>query len=446
MGPMRTLLAIGLLASTAAAADRPNFLIVLVDDLGKEWLSCYGSVHKTPNIDTLAAGGIRFETCYATPLCTPTRHEMLTGRYPFRTGWTTHHDSPRWGGQYFDWNREITFARVLREAGYRTAIAGKWQINDLRTHPDALDRHGFDEHCVWPGVEADNPPAAERYFDPFVQINGKRATLQGEFGPDVFRRFIIDFMARNRSLPFCAYYSMVLVHGPNTKTPLNRETSAKGAGLYPGMVDYVDHEVGLLVKALTDLKILDRTIVFFTSDNGSPGTTCRANGRLVKGGKGSMTEPGICVPFIASCPGRVPGGRVTDELIDFTDIFPTLVELAGAKPPPKVVLDGRSFASILLGRAPASPRREWVFSQLGFRRVIRDKRFKYYWDGRLYDLHNDPGEFLDLAKSDNREAIVAHAKLEKALKSLPPDAELPFGRRTPTGPPDKDWSNEPRDD
>ncbi len=414
-------------AATVAGAERPNILFILADDLGKEWLSCYGSEHKTPQLDALAAGGVRFENCYATPLCTPTRHEMLTGRYPFRTGWTVHHDTPRWGGQYFDWNREVTFARVLRDAGYATAIAGKWQMNDFRTHPDALRRHGFNEHCVWPGVEADNPPAAERYFDPFVQTNGKRETLKGRFGPDVFCDFIVDFMERHRTVPFCAYYAMVLPHPPMTKTPRNLDTDKKGAALYPGMVDYIDYQVGLLIKVLEDLKIRDKTIVFFAADNGSPGTVCRANGRDVHGGKSDVVEPGICVPFLVNGPGQVLAGKVSDELIDFSDVFPTLLDLAGARPPKDVVIDGRSFVWAFTGRPRTGPARDWIYSQLGPKRVIRDKRFKMYWDGRLYDLIADPAERLDLGESDNRDVLAAHQKLEKALKSLPADAKLPFG-------------------
>ncbi len=408
-------------------AERPNFLFILVDDLGPEWLSCYGSEHKTPRIDRLAETGIRFQTVYATPLCTPTRHELLTGRYPFRTGWTVHHDTPRWGGQYFDWRREVTFARVLRDAGYATAIAGKWQINDLRTHPDALKEHGFDEHCVWPGFESDNPPAAERYFDPFVQTSGKRATLEGRFGPDVFNEFMIDFIRRNKERPFLAYYAMVLTHTPFTKTPHNKDTTAEKIALHPGMVNYVDYLTGRLVDTLDELKLRERTVILFTCDNGTVmGVKGRMNGRLVNGGKGTLTEAGIRVPLIVNWPGRTPAGRVSDELVDFTDFFPTLLEMAGVKPPEGVTLDGRSFAGLLTGRPDAHPPREWIYSQLGTNRVVRDKRYKLYSDGRLYDAEADPDERVDLAASEDPAAVAARRKLGSVLKSLPKDAKLPF--------------------
>ena len=403
--------AVAVSAVETTAAERPNILIILADDLGREWLSCYGSEHTTPHIDALATGGVRFETCYATPLCTPTRHELLTGRYPFRTGWTTHHDAPRWGGQYFDWKREFTFARMLRDAGYATAIAGKWQVNDLRAQPQALREHGFGEHCLWPGFETGNPESEARYFDPFLQTNGKRGIRKGAFGPDVCREFLIDFMARHRTVPFCAYYASILVHSPYTKTPHNLQANLNGTQFYAGMVDYLDYEVGCLVKALEDLKIRDKTIILFASDNGGPGVTCRANNRDIKGAKGEVTEAGVLVPFIANAPGLVLAGKVSDELIDFTDVFPTLAALTGAKLPPDIVLDDE--------RA---------------KRVIRDQRFKLYWDGRFYDVVADPAEKFDLSGSDNRQAITAREKLEKALRSLPPDATLPFAPRPPEPP------------
>jgi arylsulfatase A-like enzyme len=427
--------------------ERPNIVLIMVDDLGREWLSCYGSEeHQTPNLDALAEDGVRFETCYATPLCTPTRTELLTGRYSFRVGWTlygdpptggpeerlaepgwiNHWDVPRWAGKYFDWEKEITFARVLRQAGYATAIAGKWQINDFRKHPDALHQHGFDEHCMWTGYETGNPPSGERYWAPYIQQNGNRRTRDGGFGPDIFCDFLIDFMRRNRDRPFLAYYPMVLTHGPFTTTPHNRESlgaDTQGAQrkrqLFPGMVDYVDHLVGQLVGALDELRVRDNTLVFFTTDNGSPGVSCRANGLTVPGGKGKITEAGICVPLIANCPRLIPGGRVTDALVDFSDILPTFAELGDAPLPEDVRLDGRSFASVLAGESEGA-RRDWIYSQLGERRVVRDERFKLHQDGKLYDLAEDPLEQADIAGSDDAAAKAAKERLAAALRDLGP--------------------------
>ena len=411
----------------ADRSERPNILFLLADDLGKEWLRCYGSEHQTPNLDRLAAGGMRFENVWCTPLCTPTRVMMLTGRYAFRTGWTIHHDTPRWGGQYFDWNREIAFPRLLKAAGYATAMAGKWQVNDLRTQPDALNRHGFDEYCAWVGFEAGNPSSAERYFNPFIQDStGRRGTRIGQFGPDVFRGFLIDFMARNKDRPFLAYYAMVLPHAPFTKTPHNLDTTARGDELFPAEVDYIDYEVGCLLKALDDLKIRDRTLVFFAADNGTgAGVPCRARGRPVDGGKGGLTERGICVPFIANCPGRVPAGKVSDELVDFSDICPTLMELAGGQLPPQVTIDGRSLAKTLLGRPETAPPRAWMYSRLGAKWALRDRRFKLHSAGRLYDLQADPWEENDLTGRESPDAARSRETLTTVLRSFPPDAKPP---------------------
>ncbi len=428
--------------------ERPNIVLIMVDDLGKEWLGCYGSEeHETPNLDALAAEGVRFETCYATPLCTPTRTELLTGRYSFRVGWTrssgpttggpeerlaepgwiNHWDVPRWGGKYFDWEKEITFARILRQAGYATAIAGKWQINDFRRHPKALDRHGFDEHCMWTGYETGNPPSGERYWKPYIQHNGERRTHEDAFGPDVFCDFLIDFIERNRAGPFCAYYPMVLTHGPFTLTPHNRDrldadrkSPAGKRKLFAGMVDYVDHLVGLLIDALDRMNLRGNTIVLFTTDNGSPGVSCRANGLDVRGGKGKITEAGICVPLIASCPGLIPGGRVSGELVDFSDMLPTVADLASAPLPQGVDLDGRSFAPILLGGEATGSHREWIYSQLGKHRVVRDQQFKLHQDGKLYDVSRDRLEERDLAGDTEAEVSAAREKLEAVLHDLTP--------------------------
>ncbi len=421
-------------ASAAAAeeASRPNFLIILVDDLGPEWLGCYGSEHKTPKIDQLAREGMRFTIAWATPLCTPTRHELLTGRYPFRTGWTTHHDAPRWGGQYFDWRREVTFARLLRSAGYATAIAGKWQVNDLRAQPDALKNHGFDEHCVWPGSEAGNPPSNERYFDPYIQENGRRGIRPGAFGPDDFTDYIIDFMRRHPEKPFIAYHAMVLTHTPFTKTPANLGGSERRGALFPGMVDYTDRLVGRMLAALDDLKIRERTVVIFLTDNGSAmGLKCRAGGTTVVGGKGGLKETGIHVPLIVSWPGHVAGGTQSVQLVDGSDLFPTILELAGVLLPRDLILDGISFAPALLNRPTAKPRREWIYSQLGGQRVVRDRQHKLWSDGRFYDLKSDPAEAQDLGQSAVPEIAAARRRLEQVLNSLPPDAKLPFAGSKP---------------
>ncbi|NDH00015.1 MAG: N-acetylgalactosamine 6-sulfate sulfatase, partial [Opitutae bacterium] len=131
---------------------KPNILYIMADDLGKEWISCYGAEDmETPNIDALAAGGIKFNNAYSMPACTPSRTTLLTGKYPWRTGWANHWDVPRWGVGYFDWKKKenTTFARLMKDLGYATAAAGKWQINDFRIEPQAMKKHGFDDWAMW---------------------------------------------------------------------------------------------------------------------------------------------------------------------------------------------------------------------------------------------------------------------------------------------------------
>ena len=312
-------------ASAADAAERPpNFLFILGDNLGKDWFGCYGSEEQcTPQIDKLAAGGVRFEHCYMTALCSTSRAALLTGRYGFRTGWQTHHDAAIYGGGGFDWQRETTFARVLQTAGYATAITGKWQINDLYEQPDALKRHGFEEHLVWTGALEGEGNAEgrwraslaagremeSRYWDPVVFKNGQRLEMRGRFGPDVYVEYLLDFIQRQRDRPFLAYYATPLTHIPVVTTPGSPQKDAAERDQFAGMVRYLDQQVGHLLSELERLGLRERTIIVFTTDNGSPrrlgGSVA---GKRVPGGLGTQSEPGIDVPLIVNCPGAGSAG------------------------------------------------------------------------------------------------------------------------------------------
>jgi arylsulfatase A-like enzyme len=437
---------------------RLNILFIMVDDLGPEWLSCYGGEEmKTPNIDRLAQGGMFFNNAYSMAQCTPTRATLLTGQYPFRHGWINHWDVPRWGaGCHFDPRHNITFARILKTAGYVTAAAGKWQINDFRVQPDAMQQHGFDEHCMWTGFETGNPPSANRYWDPHINTKTGSRTYKGKFGTDVFVEFLIDFMKRNKSKPMMLYFPMCLTHGPLTNTPLDPDAEGK-IERHKAMVRYTDYAVGRLVKALEELNIRDNTIIFFTTDNGSArGISARMNGRLVKGGKATIGEPGVRAPFIVNCPGLVPTGVHTDALTDFTDMLPTFAELAGAKVPTGITIDGRSIAKLILGKTDDSPR-EWIMA-MGFGpaklaggrvvpvkqfadRVVRDKRYKLWLldskPARLFDLIADPAESKNLLESQNSAIIAARKKLEAVAQSFPKKDAAPKYDPTPPQPWDK---------
>ena len=201
--------------------QKPNILLIFVDDLGKEWISSYGSDNiETPNVDLLAETGLKFENFYVNPQCTPSRLSLFTGQYPFRHGWVNHWDVPRWGGgAHYDWRVNPGLGRVMHDAGYKTAAAGKWQVNDFRVQPDAMKNHGFDDWCMWTGYETGNPPSADRYWDPYLFTKEGSKTYPGEFGEDLMTDFLIDFMKKNKEDPMFMYYAMCLTHTPLVPTP-----------------------------------------------------------------------------------------------------------------------------------------------------------------------------------------------------------------------------------
>lgn len=458
------------LPTNAQEQTRPNFLFIMVDDLGPEWIGCYGADNiETPRIDELAKTGMLFKNAYSMPKCTPTRATLLTGQYPFRHGWVNHWDVPRWGaGCHFDPAEYTTFAELLQQNGYKTAIAGKWQINDFRVQPDVLAEHGFDQWCMWTGFESQNPPSAERYWDAYVHTREGSKTYKGEFGPDVYTNFLCEFMKQHRDEPMLLYFPMALTHTPLVATPADPDAQTP-LDKHRAMVRYTDKLVGRLIDQLEELEIRDQTYIFFTTDNGTArGITGSINGTEIKGGKGLLTESGCREPFIVSRPGVVAANESTECLTDFTDILPTLCELAKVDLPrvdqdSTIQLDGFSLASVLHGEADSS-KRQWVLSMGGgtarrdesgrvvpalpfAARMIRDERFKLVVDSNrepksLYDLQNDRFEQHDLlangVDSLDQDAANAMAKLMKVIDQMPdqdaapkytPTAEQPWDRK-----------------
>lgn len=435
--------------------DKPNILFIMVDDLGKEWISCYGAQDiKTPNIDALAAGGMKFNNAYSMPQCTPSRATLLTGKYPWRNGFVNHWDVPRWGVGYFDWKHKenMTFARLMKGLGYKTCAAGKWQLNDFRLEPQAMKKHGFDDWAMWTGREARNGASRYRYQNPYINTPEGSRTYEGEFGPDIYCNRLIDFMKKNKDKPMCLYFPMALTHAPFVATPDEPDVKDR-LSKHKAMVRYTDKLVGRLVKAIDDLGIRKKTIIFFTTDNGtSKDIIGMCNGKKVKGGKSSKIEAGVCAPFIVNCPGVVPAGKETDALTDFTDLLPTFVELGGGKVPNDIVIDGVSIAPVILGREKAG-NREWIMAlghgpakldEKGVRgksdfaaRVIRDKRYKVWVSHEkkivsLYDLKKDPLEEKNLIESDQPEYKAALNKFQKIVDSLPnKDARPLYDPRKP---------------
>ncbi|EDM25916.1 arylsulphatase A [Lentisphaera araneosa HTCC2155] len=450
----------GLALQAREATDKPNIIFVLLDDLGKEWINCYGGENiKTPRIDQLAEQGLKFDNAYSMPQCTPSRVAFMTGQYPYRSGWVNHWDSPRWGAGYYDWNKNPSIARTMKSAGYTTAVAGKWQLNDFRIHPDAMVKHGFDDYCMWTGCEGSTDKkheniSTQRYWNPYIHTKEGSKTYPGKFGPDIYNQFLLDFISENKDKPFFIYYPMALPHGPLVHTPLEPNVKDKYAK-HKAMVHYIDLLTGKLVDHLNDLKIRENTIIVWTCDNGtSGGINNNMNGREVKGGKTKTTENGVNTPFIVSWPGIIPEGKTSKAIVDFTDMHQTFADFAGAKIDPNYTYDGKSAKEVFLG-APKS-QREWIMAMGSkparmtdkgvenvyyFRdRVVRDTRYKLFISTdrkpeKLYDLEKDPAELNDLINNPEYKAVLD--RLSQAIKTFPETDNDPTYTKLETNPWDK---------
>jgi arylsulfatase A-like enzyme len=393
------------------AAARPNFIIIMADHLGREWLGCYGGEGLgTPNIDQLANSGTRFETCYSSSHSSVSQVEFLTGRYPFRTGWVWHNDVPRWGNPYFDWENETTFARPLRTAGYHTAMFGDWRLNALRTQPDALKMHGFDEHRVWVHAESEEGEADVQQ----ISVNGAVRNLVDDGSWESMTRSLTNFVGRFRDERFLAYMQFPMSL-PSRKEP----------GGYRAAVRTLDQTIGEVVSNLEALRIHGRTVVILTSASGSLATTTRAWGERVRGGQGSMRDVGINVPMIVRGSYYVRAGEVIKAGVDFSDVFPSLLEMAGVLRPRGRELDGHSFAGYLRGGGVVNPR-AWVFSQYGYDRVIRHGPYKVYRNGLMFDMSDDLLERHNIGASGVSEVVGVGEGLMRVMKGLPKDRLLKF--------------------
>jgi arylsulfatase A len=394
------------------SAGRPNIVFILSDDHGLDGVGCYGSdrhKERTPNIDALAAGGIRFERCYSAPLCGPTRCQIMTGRYPFRTGGLTNQTAGRPVSK-----DEYPLARILTEAGYDTCHVGKW-----RQMGETPGDWGFGEYVT-------DPTAGGWYWQKSYTKNGQLIETQEEiYYPDVAHNYAVDFVHRHSpkgaaaAKPFYLYYSSHLVHGPILRTPDSKPGEKDPTILYNDNIAYLDKQVGALVAEIERLGLRENTLIVFSADNGTVGQPSTIGGRKINGRKGTMLEGGARVPLIANWKGVAPAGRVLKDLVDFSDILPTFAEVAGAKIPGNVIYDGRSFAPQLRGEK-GSPR-EWIFVQLGRRWYVRDDGWKLNEAGELFDMKDSPFvEELVGADSKDRVAAAARKRLQAVLDKLNP--------------------------
>jgi arylsulfatase A-like enzyme len=435
-------LAVGYVSAVAANAEerQPNIILMMADDVSWEAFGSYGAEdYKTPNLDQLASQGIRFSHCYSTPICTTSRVKIMTGKYNFRNYTHFGYLNPA----------EKTFGHLLQAAGYKTAIAGKWQLNGLyNSLPGHLDASrpissGFDEYMLWQLTTQKGNAASkggERFWSPPLEHNGKFLTKEmnhGKYGPDLFCDFICDFMERNQSKPFFVYYPMVLVHDPFVPTPdtlgdqplatANKapKDKAKRKENFVAMVNYMDKIVGRIVDKVDEIGQSDNTIILFTADNGTnTQITSRWNGQEIRGGKGGMKDNGTHVPLIAYWKGHTPSGLVSNDLIDFTDFYATFAQSAGVELGPNDPRDGTSFLPQLKGN-PGAPR-DWVFCHYEpywnkkSGQFVRNQNFKLYRSGEFFQVPKDLSEANNLNGTTDQEVQRVLTQLSGVMEQSPP--------------------------
>ena len=398
----------------------PNIVLIMADDVGYEVFGANGSTqYLTPKLDDLAGGGVRFTNAHSKPCCSPSRVALMTGKSNVRN--------------YVDFGvlprDEYLMIDLFREAGYATAIAGKWRQNRVVAIVEGVaGGAGFDTYCLWGTRNAGD----NRYWNASPECDGQVTELEtDEYAPDVFVNFLLEFIESNQDRPFFAYYPMVLSHPPFVAPPQSQCPGDDEQCIFEDMVAYMDGNVGRLHSKLAELELLDNTIVLFTSDNGTPHMMVSAlNGETIHGDKATTRDVSTHVPLFVHVPGEA-AGRVVDDLIDFTDFLPTLADAAGLTVPNPAELDGVSFWDRLQGM-PGNPRK-WLYTYY-FRRpyastfdspiyhpevaFARDKRYKLYDTGELFDVSIDPHELYPLP-GDDEESSDARTKLQAALDSMP---------------------------
>ncbi len=427
-------------AKIETGKNKPNIIIIMADDLSAMQLGCYGnSKNSTPNLDRLAAEGIKFETCWATPVCSPSRAIMYTGKYAYRTGW--YHNDLKPSQPLYE--NHITLPQPLKKAGYRTAFCGKWQM------PGSPYEFGFDEYIknvFFPAQQEMPVPVGDDgrysyYWHPALIKNDKVIeTNENDYAPDIAADFVTDFAAADRDKPFFIFYSMWLPHvaydqqlgrwgypsppatdengnripGKNLKG--NAERTLEGQGT---LVEYIDILVGRILNSLERNGSRSDTVIMFTADNGAP-----------QYGKNRVDrEKGPRVPLIVNCPGRVQQSGSSMAMISFADFMPTVIRLAEAEAnvPEEYKFDGVSFAGILEGRKVKT--RDYLYSNFGPWQMLRDERWLLDAAGTFWDTHGrrDEVDYKDVTNSFDPEVKAAKKRFEKYLERYPVPDENTVG-------------------
>ena len=405
-------------------ATKPNIIFIMADDLGYGDLESYGQKEiKTPNLNKLARQGIQFSDCYAgSPVCAPSRSVLMTGRH---TGHTTIRGNFGQGGVVGLGGGEgrvplnagdVTIAEVLKQAGYATAITGKWGLGEPNTSGLPNDQ-GFDE---WFGFL--NQRRAHHHYTDYIWKNKVKYKIAAEdkfkeenYTHNLFTQFSLDFIRSraNQDYPFFLYIPYLLPHDEYEIPAIHKAYQNRGwteeEQVHASMVSLIDSDVGKIISLLEELEIRDNTLVFFTSDNGA---AQRWDGRFdssgsLRGRKRDVYEGGIRVPMIVSMPGTVPEGVTNSTPWYFPDVFPTLADFAETGIPGG--LDGISLKNIISQNESGDPERllYWEFHEKGGKQAIRKGKWKlvrlnvdekgFHQDIELYNLELDPGESDDVA-------------------------------------------------
>lgn len=437
----------------SAASEKPNIVFLLVDDLGWGDFGCYGAkFNETPNIDRLAADGMRFTNAYAAcTVCSPSRAAILSGRYPARlhlTDWIAGHNQPNAKLAIPDWKMKLDHERVLlpealKNGGYSTAFFGKWHLmpnGQPDMHEHFPSNHGFDINVG--GREWGQPKGPGKYFSPFGMPNLEDGK-PGDYLTDKLTDQAISFLDKTRrGTPFLLYFSYYTVHSPLMAPPARVAKYQKKARdfentknelLNPdraGMVESLDASVGRIVEKLEAMGMAENTVIILTGDNG--GDDQRTTGGL-RNFKGWPHEGAVREPLIVKYPGKITKGSVCDEMVIGMDFYPTLLEFAGLNPLPEEHKDGVSITPLLTGVKKSLDRNAlyWHYPHYhrtkpyGAIRAGNWKLIEFFEDERLelFDLKADPNERNDLAGAKPEKAAELLMKLKKWRKDV--DAQMP---------------------
>ncbi len=405
-----------LAAGERKRADRPNILMILVDDLGYGDLSSYGATDlKTPHIDRLVSAGMRFDNFYANcPVCSPTRAALLSGRYPDMAGVpgvVRTHITNSWG--YLAPHAEL-LPKLLKPAGYHTAIVGKWHLG--LDSPNTPNERGFDHFHGFLGDMMDDYYNHRRHGNNYMRLNSKEIDPEGH-ATELFTQWAIDYIS-DRAKSDGLFFLYLAYNAPHTPIQPPADWLQRVKNREPGiddkraklvaLIEHLDDGIGKVVTALKDAGISDNTLVIFTSDNGGQLNVGANNGPL-NGSKGQMDEGGIRVPMCAVWPGRIKPGSRSDRVAMTMDLYPTICEAAGAKIAHRI--DGRSILLTLLGKSQPEEKRFlfWVRREGGGTGgrafyAARSGDFKLLQNSpfepmRLYNLKDDPKEQNPLGRT-----------------------------------------------